>query len=274
MTSKLKILKALTPAALLLISGPAAADEVGVTAAVNPEATGTPPGGTARTLYVGNDVMFEERIKTGPVGQTQILFLDESALTVGPDSELVLDTFVYDPSASTGDMAISVGAGVLRFVGGKIAKQEDVVFKTPHATIGIRGSSLGLQTGADQTTSFRTSGTMTCERDGTKYVVQEAGWACVAGADGLDLKQVDPMWLRNFYASLNGPGDNKNLDPEDVDRVVAADCGSGFAVNAQRCGSNPDGDPPTKDIEDAADLPEAIGEDARDDIEPIIIDVD
>ena len=85
-------------AALLLAAGAfdaMAQEKVGVNSAVNPEALGTPPGGAARRLVVGQDVVFNERITTTEGGQTQLLFLDQSAMTVGPNSDVTIDQFVY-----------------------------------------------------------------------------------------------------------------------------------------------------------------------------------
>lgn len=248
-------------AALALAPAVPAADGIGVTAAVNPSATGTPPDGPTRTLLVGTDVVFKERIVTRGEGQTQILFVDESALTVGPDADIVLDEFVYDPSTSTGRMALTVGKGVLRFVGGRITKNTDTVFRTPHATIAIRGSSLGLDTG-EQTVAFRTSGRMVCEKDGKVEVVRESGWACVADENGLEVEEVDPEWLRRYFAALHGKS-QQGLPEEEMRERIAADCGSGFAVNAQRCGDGDDPLPDPETFEDLADLDEEIEDGQR-----------
>ncbi len=109
-------------------------------AAVNPAATGTPPAQDERVLTVGTNVFTQERIVTGERGQAQMLFLDESALTIGPNSDMVLDEFVYDPDAQTGSLVINATKGVFRLVGGKISKKNPVLLKTPTATIGIRGA--------------------------------------------------------------------------------------------------------------------------------------
>src|SRR5271169_1582256 len=138
-------LRALAFASLLLgvgvASQPALADQrVGIDSAVNPAATGIPPGGLPRRLVLGQDVVFNERITTEAEGQTQILFVDESTLSVGPNANMVIDQFVYDPNAGTGKFAASLTRGVFRFVGGKLSKQENAVtMRTPTATIGIRG---------------------------------------------------------------------------------------------------------------------------------------
>jgi hypothetical protein len=119
---------------------PAQAQKVGVNSAVNPDASGTPPGATTHQLVIGQQVVHDELIKTGADGQTQILFLDESAMTVGPSSDVTIDNFIYDPNTGKGQLAISATAGVLRFVGGKLSKNEDAVtLRTPSATIGVRG---------------------------------------------------------------------------------------------------------------------------------------
>src|ERR1700730_15645230 len=134
-------LHALTLAALLVTGAPAVAEpRVREHTAVNLDATGFPPGAAPRRLVLGQEVVFNERITTGPEGQTQILFIDQSTMTVGPRSDIVVDEFVYDPNAGTGKLAASLTRGVFRFVGGKLSKQDNAVtMQTPSATIGIRG---------------------------------------------------------------------------------------------------------------------------------------
>ena len=52
-------------AALFLLPLPAEAGEkVGVAAAVTPQATSQPPGGSTKTLKIGKSVVYNERIAT------------------------------------------------------------------------------------------------------------------------------------------------------------------------------------------------------------------
>ncbi|HEY1795001.1 MAG TPA: FecR domain-containing protein [Stellaceae bacterium] len=133
-------LGAAVAAALLATAQPAAAQRVGVSSAVNPATTGQPPGGTVKTLLVGENIVFNEHINTGSDGQTQLLFVDESAMSIGPNSDMTIDEFVYNPKTGTGTAALSATRGVFRYVGGKLSKGETpVTIKTPVATIGIRG---------------------------------------------------------------------------------------------------------------------------------------
>ena len=129
----------------LAASGATAQERVGVSSAVNPEVSGTPPGAATRQVAIGQDVVFNERFTTGPLGQTQLLFLDESAMTIGPNSDLTIDQFVYDPKSGTGHLAMSASRGLLRFVGGKLSKQEEgVSLRTSTATLAVRGGAFLL----------------------------------------------------------------------------------------------------------------------------------
>lgn len=117
----------------------AAGEAVGVTAAVNPDATGQIANEPLRELMVGHDVIRNERIKTASIGQAQLLFTDQSTLTVARNSEIVIDEFVFDPSKQSGNLAATVTTGVFRYVGGKISKQKDVTFYTPNGSVSVRG---------------------------------------------------------------------------------------------------------------------------------------
>jgi hypothetical protein len=127
------------------LSQPLAANaetRVGVTGAVNPSASGTPPGAGSRQLTVGSDIEFRERLITTTDGQAQILFLDQSSLLIGPNSTVVIDEFVYDPATNKGNMAATLTQGSFRYIGGKLSKQGNATLKTPVATLGIRGSDV------------------------------------------------------------------------------------------------------------------------------------
>src|SRR5579863_5986235 len=96
-----------------LASSPVLAQQVGTATAVNPETQSTPPGGSTVTLKVGAHVVHKERIKTTPTGSVQLLFLDRSTLSIAPNSDMVIDEFVYNPADGKGHMAASLAKGAL-----------------------------------------------------------------------------------------------------------------------------------------------------------------
>ena len=121
-----------------------APEKAGVAAAVNPSATGQIGNNPSQVMVVASDVYRDEHIVTGAGGQVHLLFTDESALTVGPDSEVVLDKFVYNPDANTGELALSLSRGAMRFIGGKLSKVNPINVRVGTATIGVRGCTLFL----------------------------------------------------------------------------------------------------------------------------------
>ena len=130
-------------AAIILVCsaapGFAAQDAVGVTGAVNPQATGQAPSGPIEQLVVGHNVVRNEKISTFNKGKVQLIFNDQSTLTLSENSEIVIDEYVYDPQSQTGSMKATVSTGVLRYVGGKISKKTDVLFTTPSGVLTVRG---------------------------------------------------------------------------------------------------------------------------------------
>ena len=123
-------------------SAVAGQETVGVTGAVNPQAVAQAPSGPIEQLAIGQNVVRNEKISTFNKGQVQLIFADQSTLTLAENSEIVIDEFVYDPSKQAGTMTATVTTGVLRYVGGKISKKNDVSFLTPSGVVTVRGDRL------------------------------------------------------------------------------------------------------------------------------------
>ena len=109
-------------------------------AAVNPDAFSSFAGAPQSQLNIGKSIFFNERINTTASGLVQVLLADGSTFTVGPGSDLVIDKFVYDPKKGAGQLSASFSKGVMRFVGGKISKNDGgVTVNTPAGSSAIRG---------------------------------------------------------------------------------------------------------------------------------------
>lgn len=162
----------------LALAVPASAQvRVGVTSAAEGDPLGKPPAEAERVLRVGIDVQAFERITTSVNDRAHLVFLDGTSLTVGPDAQLVIDRFVYDPSTGTGDLSVSLGKGVLRLVGGKISKVRPVLVNTPGAITGIRGGISIIEAQAGQTVStFMFGRDMTVTGQGQTQTVTRPGF--------------------------------------------------------------------------------------------------
>jgi hypothetical protein len=179
---------ALTVLGLALAGHEAAASNrsIGVASGTTTEALGTPPNEETRVLSTGTTMFFEEKVSTDESGRAQLLFEDGSSMTVGPKSDLVIDRFVYDPDARSGDMAVSLTKGIVRFVGGRISKKRAVQFKTPVGTMGIRGgiAVISVEPAGGIEVDFLFGREMTLEVNGTVQTTTTPGTFIAVSAPG------------------------------------------------------------------------------------------
>jgi hypothetical protein len=162
--------------AFTLVGATDAAAKVGVTSATDGDPLGKPPTEAERVLRVGIDVQANELITTRADDRAHLMFLDGTALTIGPDAQLVIDKFVYDPNSKTGDLAITATKGVFRLVGGKISKTSPITITTPSSTIGIRGGVGMFDVSSKETKSFFIFGfSMTVGANGRIETITRAG---------------------------------------------------------------------------------------------------
>jgi hypothetical protein len=115
---------------------------IGAAAAVKGAVKAQAPGSVGRVVESGKPLFLNDHVTTDAAGRLQVMLLDETIFTIGPDSDMVLDEFVYDPAKSTGKVAARVTKGVFRFVTGKVAQKnpDNMQVKLPVGTIGIRGT--------------------------------------------------------------------------------------------------------------------------------------
>lgn len=124
-------------------------ERIGVVGAAQGQVQLTTPGQVGRVAQSGQPVFLGDKVSTDATAHLQILLLDETVFTIGPNSAITIDRFVYDPSNRNGQIKASVAKGVFRYVSGKIAaKNPDAVkVKLPTATLGFRGTIVGGSVG-------------------------------------------------------------------------------------------------------------------------------
>ena len=95
-----------------------------------------------KKLNVGDPIFYGNTIKTDESGKSQIMFLDQTVMTIGSNTELIIDEFVYDPENSDGKLLSTIKSGSIKILTGKISEKnpENLVVDTPAGTIGTRGT--------------------------------------------------------------------------------------------------------------------------------------
>jgi hypothetical protein len=98
--------------------------------------------GAPVAAQVGDPVFKGDRVSVRGDGSIGISMRDETLLSLGPNSTLVIDGFAYNPTTREGQVETSILKGTLRFVTGLIGRLNPAAVKvtTPTATVGIRGT--------------------------------------------------------------------------------------------------------------------------------------
>lgn len=89
----------------------------------------------------------EDTITTGPGASVRIVLSDNSVLDLDGGSEIQLSDYSFNPSEPANNTSkVSVLAGTLRYVSGRIAKDdpENISFTAGNSTIGVRGTYISI----------------------------------------------------------------------------------------------------------------------------------
>lgn len=114
-------------------------DAIGAASEVQDLAFRFQPAGAPVGLQRTDPVLLYDTVETPSDALARIIFLDESTVTVGPNAELYIDEFIYDPSSGVTTMVGRLASGAFRFASGN-SEHRNSVIETPSATLGIRGT--------------------------------------------------------------------------------------------------------------------------------------
>jgi hypothetical protein len=147
---KTKFLISISCAALLGLAGSAFAYDAGVIKTMRGQVQ-IERGGRSLAAGVGDSVQELDRVRSQADSSVGISMQDETLLSLGPNSTLVIDRYAYDPVSREGQVATSILKGTLRYVTGLIgrAHPEAIKVTTENSTIGIRGTEFIVQVPAD-----------------------------------------------------------------------------------------------------------------------------
>lgn len=98
--------------------------KIGTAAAVAGAVRAVSEGAVGRVVSSGKPLFLNDHVTTDAAGRLQVLLLDETIFTLGPNSDMVLDDFVYDPKTSAGKITATIAKGAFRFVTGKVAQRD------------------------------------------------------------------------------------------------------------------------------------------------------
>ena len=198
------VLAAATFFLLMTVATAMAAPDVGKTSIVVRSVRGT-LATQVRDLVLDDLVFQNEQVETGEKSASEIELLDETRISVGPNSKLVLDAFVYDPSPGKGRLVMNVTEGVFRFISGTMPS-EAYRIETPTATIGVRGTvfyGVILPGGSSLYVLQSPGSSMNVQTPIDAIELNRPGQAVLVGPDGsLTLVQL-PQWARWRFEGMD-----------------------------------------------------------------------
>ena len=97
-------------------------------------------------LEIKENIYFGDIIKTGAQTNLQILFNDETVFTIGENTEIVINEFIYDPNQDNelNKISAEVMQGSLKVVTGLISKEnpENLLITLPTGVLATRGTEV------------------------------------------------------------------------------------------------------------------------------------
>lgn len=93
-------------------------------------------------LLNGSKIFYGDTILANSKSNAQILFLDETVMTVGENTELTIDDFIYNPITNDGNFVTNIKSGIVKTISGKISEKspEKLEVKMPNGSLGVRGT--------------------------------------------------------------------------------------------------------------------------------------
>lgn len=119
---------------------------IGTLAAVEGQVTFSGTSSAGGAVAKAQDPVYPyTTVRTGSGARALILLIDDTEITLGEDSEVTLDEFVFDPGdAQENKGKFSFGRGAFVYVSGMLADRDppDVTLQTAYGSIGIRGTTV------------------------------------------------------------------------------------------------------------------------------------
>jgi hypothetical protein len=108
--------------------------------------------GSAVEAKAGADLFQNDSLKTGADGSMSVVFIDDTLISVGPNSELAINEFHFSPADGKMSFVARLLKGTSAYVSGIIGKlsPQSVRFETPVANIGIRGTKFAVKLEGDE----------------------------------------------------------------------------------------------------------------------------
>ena len=98
----------------------------------------------------GDAVFAIDTLRTEADGTIGVTMMDDTRISLGPESEVRLERYVFAPAEGGLGMVLNFVRGVAAYVSGRMAKlaPDSIRLETPAAIVGVRGTTVAIRVGS------------------------------------------------------------------------------------------------------------------------------
>jgi hypothetical protein len=163
-------------------------------------------------LYLGEKLFEKDSIITGTKAKVQVIFEDETVITIGRNSEFFVDEYLFDDSQKS-VVKFGMLKGAMRAITGKIGKIAPQKFsvKTKTTTIGIRGTNFTIIESDDGSSSiYCTFGAIDVTFNNIKHLVNHGFYLYISPQGISELREFNAEDLNIMRDKNFGKTKTKN----------------------------------------------------------------
>jgi hypothetical protein len=292
---------------LCFVTSAIASEKAGVSAGVRGNVELSDAEQDGRDLSIGDsfeggeDIYLGDLIESQSDSGMQIILLDETTITIGPESDLTIDEFYYDPETTAGELSAEATKGMFRFVSGNVTQNnpDATTFNLRSGTMGVRGTMvlvsldepegvlvINLGPGTGKEASNDKMGVVEVTGPKGSATLEESGMSSFLSEDGYvsDPEKIDPDRLADMLSQLSqresgtqksGRGSSSGSSGETSSADVDLELNVPASARKQNSGA-PGGEGSEPGSEEATDvdaLTEATIEAAQDLIDSEVVDL-
>jgi hypothetical protein len=103
--------------------------------------------GTKAPAKPGDPLYESDVVTTGPSSTIGFTFVDNTVFSAGPDSQIALEQFHFNPDSQKGEMLADISKGSLTVVSGEITHTTPgaLKIKTPTSVLAVRGTTFAVR---------------------------------------------------------------------------------------------------------------------------------
>jgi len=103
-------------------------------------------GGQTIPIREGMHLLADDLLRTSADGRLGIIFQDGTRISLGPQTEVKIGSFLYQPADAKFGLLLRIMRGVMTYVSGRIAQfsPDAVSVETPVCVVGLRGTHFAI----------------------------------------------------------------------------------------------------------------------------------